>query len=247
MVPAAIVVLESLPLTVNGKSTGKALPAPDYAGGTGRGPATLREEIICGVFAEVLGLGQAGPEDNFFALGGHSLLAVQLAERLRERGLPVPVRVLFGPRPRRARRRRGGGRIAVRRTPIPAGATKITPAMLPLAQLSQDQIDRITAAVPGGAPNVADVYPLAPSQEGILFQYLMTTYGGGAMSYVLPTVLRFASRGRLQEFLAALQQVVDRHDIYRTSVAWEGLPEPVQVVWRHAELPVTEVTLDPGP
>src|SRR6185312_5147061 len=82
------------------------------------------------------------------------------------------------------------------------------------------------------------MYGLAPLQAGILFHHLMSPQ---ADAYVLPTLLGFDSAERLEGFVAALQQVIQRHDILRTAVVWEGLPEPVQVVWREALLRVEEV------
>ncbi|GAA3074677.1 non-ribosomal peptide synthetase [Streptosporangium carneum] len=97
MVPSTLLLIDTIPMTTNGKIDRQALPAPAYAGdGSGRSPRDDREAMLCGLFAEVLGVDRVTIDDSFFELGGHSLLATRLASRVRTAlGVELPVRALF--------------------------------------------------------------------------------------------------------------------------------------------------------
>ncbi len=248
MVPVAYVQLDALPLTANGKLDRKALPMPDAQSLISRGYAAPQGEVetlLASIWADVLKVEQVGRHDHFFELGGHSLLAVKLIERMRQVGLSADVRVLFSQPTLAALATAvgGGTEVVVPANLIPERCEHITPDLLPLISLTQAQIDRVVKHVPGGATNVQDIYPLAPLQAGILYHHISAEQGD---PYTLKALFSLRDRARLDDFSHALQGVINRHDILRTAVLWEGLDEPLQVVLRQAEMRVTELCLDPA-
>jgi amino acid adenylation domain-containing protein/thioester reductase-like protein len=243
MVPSAFVVIDRLPLTRNGKVNRSALPVPDleaYVDDRYEPPLGDVEEVLAAVWQQILRVRRVGRNDSFFGLGGHSLLIMQMLERLRPLGLAAEVRHVWeNPRLSDLARVLTGDvarGVKVPRNLIPRKCDAITPDMVPLVRLEPVDISRIARTVAGGMENIQDIYPLAPSQEGLLFHRLLDEKHSDI--YILPTLLEVSSPARLEQLIAAFQAVIDRHDALRTAVLWEGLPRPIQVVYRTAQLPV---------
>lgn len=247
MLPSAYVKLPRLPTLPSGKIDRARLPAPspeDFAHQAFEAPRGEIEQTIADIWQTLLGAGRVGRNDNFFELGGHSLLLVTMLQRLRENELTVDARMAFAhptlaalaAAMAAAPRRAGTGVLA---GGAPGGCTAITPAMFPLLDISAQDLERILAGVPGGASNVQDIYPLVPPQEGMVFHHRLQDQGDSFLSRWL---LEFDSCQRLDRFLTALQQVIDRHDAFRTAIFWDGLSRPVQVVLRQAKLPVQRIS-----
>ncbi|OXM68368.1 non-ribosomal peptide synthetase [Amycolatopsis vastitatis] len=137
MVPAALLVLDELPLTVNGKVDRQALPQPDFAAkAAGREPATEAERILCAVFAEVLGLDRVGPEDSFFELGGDSISSMQVAARARREGISLTPRLVFEHRTPERLAALAAASPGTRRSTVDSGVGEIprTPVMRALGE-----------------------------------------------------------------------------------------------------------------
>ena len=217
MVPAAFVTLEALPLLPNGKVDRRSLPAPEavrpdldqpYAA-----PRTIVEELLAGIWAEVLGLDRVGIGDDLFTLGGDSLLATQIAARVRGRlHLDLPLQAIFA-------------------APTVAGQA---------ALIEADGVAR-QAKFPPLRPRPRDGQglPLSYSQERVWFLQQLQP---GNLSYNAQATIAFEGRLDVAVLERALTEIIRRHEIFRTTFPERG-GRPIQEVQRPWEvtLPVTDI------
>ncbi|MGF1425057.1 amino acid adenylation domain-containing protein [Kitasatospora sp. LaBMicrA B282] len=201
MVPSAIVPLSDFPMTPNGKLDRAALPAPDYGTRTtSRRPRGRREEVLCALFAEVLGLPEVAVDDNFFHLGGHSLLAFRLLACIQQEfGVEFPLRRLF--------------------TAPTAAAVADFLAALPTSDNCTGESGRTPlVAVSRGEP-----LPLSMMQESVWLADQLASADGG---YNVPLALRLTGRLDREALRYALDRIVERHEVLRTriSVGADGVP-----------------------
>ncbi|WP_187414709.1 condensation domain-containing protein [Nonomuraea sp. PA05] len=189
MVPSAVVVLESLPLTGTGKLDRAALPTPTLGRGGVSEPRSPVEEVLCGLFAEVLGVAGVGVRDDFFALGGDSLRVARLISRIHvEMGVEVGVRTLF-------------------ETPTVAGvANHLARSAAPPPGGDEPQAVGTTALSAG------DGAPLSAAQRRLWF---LDQVDAG-VAYNMPMLVRLRGPVDVPALRGALEDVVARHEPLRT-------------------------------
>ncbi|RKG57303.1 amino acid adenylation domain-containing protein, partial [Corallococcus sp. CA054B] len=219
MVPAAFVPMEALPLNANGKVDRKALPAPDAEaredGVPFEAPRTPSEEALARVWSEVLGVKQVGIDDSYFDLGGDSMRSIQVVAKLRELGLELPMMALL----QHPTIRQLSAELKSTATAKPAVESA------PFSLLNEEDRQRL----PEG---LQDAYPLTYLQAGMLFESTLHV-GTGIYHDLFSLHLEMAlDEARLRQ---ALQEVMTRHTILRTSFDLEGYSEPIQLVHSQVE------------
>ena len=232
MVPAAFVLLDRLPLTVNGKLDRAALPVPgkgDRRDDAYEPPRGFEEEVLAAVWSRVLGVDKVGRRANFFALGGDSILSLRIVALAAERGLEVPLQEIF--------RHQTLADLAAAVAASPAADREAE-------EVARDPFSLVSAPVRGRMPaDVEDAYPLTRLQAGMLY-HMRLDPDHAPYHNVDSWHLRLPyDPDALRE---AVARVVAVHPVLRTGFDLESFDEPLQLVYDHAELEIREDDLRGG-
>ncbi|BAY35556.1 amino acid adenylation (plasmid) [Nostoc carneum NIES-2107] len=223
MIPAAFIMLDALPVTANGKLDKKSLPNPSQDRPNLEKsfvpPHTLHEKILARIWSEVLGIEQVGIYDNFFELGGDSIRSIQVVAKAQERGLRFSVAQVF------QHQTIYKLLTAISLNQTHALLTEKTAAFSLISAIERDKL-----------PNdLEDAYPLTRVQTGIIFH---SQYNLESLMYHDIFQYHLRVRFDLDLLQIAIQQLVTRHPILRTSFDLINFDEPLQLVHQSACIPV---------
>ncbi len=220
MIPAAFVPLTDLPLTANGKIDHRALPAPDKArrdvSAAYTAPRTATEELLTDVWMHVLDLKQIGIYDNFFELGGDSMLSIQLVAQAKMRGLQLNVQDLFQHQTIYELAR------SISEEPIS------TPLTEPFGLIATEDHRSL-------ADGIEDAYPLTALQTGMVFH---SEYDPDSAVYHDIFSYHLRAPFNMAAFKTALEQLVRRHAVLRTSFVLTAFDQPLQLVHQQVDIPL---------
>jgi amino acid adenylation domain-containing protein len=226
MIPRHFVTMDALPLTPQGKVDRRALPEPaaDRPALDQRyvAPRGDLESLLADIWRRVLGVDRVGRHDGYFDLGGDSIRSIQILGRVRDAGFAVGLQEFLG-----------APTIAELAETVAPAAPDVPAATQPFSLVSADE----RPLLPDG---LADAYPMAQLQVGMVYEMERDR---ARNAYHNVETLRLAGRFDEARFRAAVEQVVARHPVLRTSFDLVGFAEPMQLVHARVEVPFTVVDL----
>lgn len=226
LVPAAVVVLDTVPLTRNGKLDRSALPAPERSrrpDDAVAAPADRAEEILVEAWQEVLGVSSIGVTDDFFALGGDSIRSIQMQVAAARRGLSFRLRDIFVHQTIRALVEHGEVTVTEPGTEPEAAEHAGAEAYRLLSAADRERLP----------DTLVNAYPMTALQQGMVYHCELT---GDPVAYHNVTAHQVDTPLDPDALRAAFATVVAAHPVLRTGFALTGYTEPLQLV--HAEVPV---------